>query len=201
MDHQDKDVQDNNRREEENESNDNNDRISESSHQNNNDDSWILAMTGNNQNEESSKNLDLVEEQDDEKQKIVIVDDDLNVLNALGRSLRSKRTIWDLEFINNPVKAITYAETAMPDIVISDLAMPEMTGIDMIHEMRSFAPETSYCYSPKDRSPITEFRDMVKALHQAGIEVILDVVFNHTSEGNHQGPVINFKGIIGGETF
>ena len=58
-----------------------------------------------------------------------------------------------------------------------------------------FAPETSYCYSPKDRSPITEFRDMVKALHKAGIEVILDVVFNHTSEGNHQGPVINFKGI------
>jgi len=58
-----------------------------------------------------------------------------------------------------------------------------------------FAPETSYCYSPKDRSPITEFRDMVKALHKAGIEVILDVVFNHTSEGQHQGPIINFKGI------
>jgi hypothetical protein len=35
---------------------------------------------------------------------------------------------------------------------------------------------------------------MVKALHKAGIEVILDVVFNHTSEGNHQGPVISFKG-------
>lgn len=58
-----------------------------------------------------------------------------------------------------------------------------------------FAPETSYCYSPEDRSPIKEFRDMVKALHKAGIEVILDVVFNHTSEGQHQGPVINFKGI------
>ena len=35
---------------------------------------------------------------------------------------------------------------------------------------------------------------MVKALHKAGIEVILDVVFNHTSEGNHQGPLISFKG-------
>ena len=58
-----------------------------------------------------------------------------------------------------------------------------------------FAPETSYCYAPKERSPIKEFRDMVKALHKAGIEVILDVVFNHTSEGNHQGPTINFKGI------
>ena len=58
-----------------------------------------------------------------------------------------------------------------------------------------FAPETSYCYSPTERSPIREFRDMVKALHQAGIEVILDVVFNHTSEGNYLGPTINFKGI------
>ena len=58
-----------------------------------------------------------------------------------------------------------------------------------------FAPEVSYCYSPEERSPIREFRDMVKALHKAGIEVILDVVFNHTSEGNHQGPTINFRGI------
>ena len=58
-----------------------------------------------------------------------------------------------------------------------------------------FAPEVSYCYAPEERSPIREFRDMVKALHKAGIEVILDVVFNHTSEGNHQGPTINFRGI------
>lgn len=58
-----------------------------------------------------------------------------------------------------------------------------------------FAPEASYCYSPCEKDPITEFRDMVKALHKVGIEVILDVVFNHTSEGNHQGPTINFKGI------
>jgi hypothetical protein len=40
-----------------------------------------------------------------------------------------------------------------------------------------------------------KFRDMVKALHKAGIEIILDVVFNHTDEGNHQGPVCSFKGI------
>ena len=40
-----------------------------------------------------------------------------------------------------------------------------------------------------------EFRDMVKALHKAGIEVILDVVFNHTGEGNHMGPTISFKGL------
>ena len=58
-----------------------------------------------------------------------------------------------------------------------------------------FAPEVSYCSSPTERSPIREFRDMVKALHKEGIEVILDVVFNHTDEGNHLGPVLSFKGI------
>jgi glycogen operon protein len=57
-----------------------------------------------------------------------------------------------------------------------------------------FAPHNEYCVSPEMAEHVREFRDMVKALHKAGIEVILDVVFNHTSEGNHQGPVINFKG-------
>jgi isoamylase len=57
-----------------------------------------------------------------------------------------------------------------------------------------FAPHNGYCTSQEMAEHTREFRDMVKALHKAGIEVILDVVFNHTSEGNHQGPVINFKG-------
>src|SRR5262249_56396979 len=43
--------------------------------------------------------------------------------------------------------------------------------------------------------PVDEFRDVVKALHRAGIEVILDVVFNHTAEGNEQGPTLSFRGI------
>ena len=57
-----------------------------------------------------------------------------------------------------------------------------------------FAPEESYCSSPDEGRHLDEFRDMVKALHKADIEVILDVVFNHTSEGNHAGPYISFKG-------
>jgi isoamylase len=57
-----------------------------------------------------------------------------------------------------------------------------------------FAPEGSYCVFSDLGKHITEFRDMVKALHRSGIEVILDVVFNHTNEGNHMGPTINFKG-------
>lgn len=58
-----------------------------------------------------------------------------------------------------------------------------------------FAPENSYCDSPELGAHITEFRNLVKALHRAGMEVILDVVFNHTSEGDHRGPTINFRGL------
>jgi isoamylase len=58
-----------------------------------------------------------------------------------------------------------------------------------------FAPEDSYCVAPDVGDHICEFRDMVKALHKAGIEVILDVVFNHTDEGDHRGPTINFRGL------
>jgi glycogen operon protein len=58
-----------------------------------------------------------------------------------------------------------------------------------------FAPHAAYS-SRKDRlGPLDEFRDMVKALHRAGIEVILDVVFNHTAEGNHAGPTLCFRGL------
>jgi isoamylase len=55
------------------------------------------------------------------------------------------------------------------------------------------APHSSYCESPGTGSHLTDFRDMVKALHRAGIEVILDVVFNHTDEGNHLGPSMCFR--------
>jgi len=58
-----------------------------------------------------------------------------------------------------------------------------------------FAPQSAYCVIPEEGRHATEFRDMVKALHKAGIEVILDVVFNHTDEGNHFGPTFSFRGI------
>lgn len=58
-----------------------------------------------------------------------------------------------------------------------------------------FAPHQAYS-SRQDRiGPVDEFRDMVKALHRAGIEIILDVVFNHTAEGNDRGPTVCFRGI------
>jgi isoamylase len=58
-----------------------------------------------------------------------------------------------------------------------------------------FSPHPGYCSAPDQETHRREFRDMVKALHQAGIGVILDVVLNHTAEGGAQGPTINFKGI------
>jgi glycogen operon protein len=61
--------------------------------------------------------------------------------------------------------------------------------------MGYFAPHAAFCVRPEDGMHLKEFRDAVKALHKAGIEVILDVVFNHTDEGNHQGPTFCFRGI------
>ncbi len=57
------------------------------------------------------------------------------------------------------------------------------------------APHSAYCSSGERGEQVNEFKGMVKALHEAGIEVILDVVYNHTAEGNHLGPTLSFKGI------
>ncbi|WJZ03105.1 glycogen debranching protein GlgX [Corynebacterium freiburgense] len=58
-----------------------------------------------------------------------------------------------------------------------------------------FAPHQDYAASTKPGGAVSEFKGMVRAFHEAGIEVILDVVYNHTAEGNHLGPTIAFRGI------
>jgi glycogen operon protein len=58
-----------------------------------------------------------------------------------------------------------------------------------------FAPHHGYSSRQDPLGPLDEFRDMVKALHRAGIEVILDVVFNHTAEGNQDGPTLSLRGL------
>ncbi|WP_422933854.1 glycogen debranching protein GlgX [Sinomonas sp. P47F7] len=58
-----------------------------------------------------------------------------------------------------------------------------------------FAPTNEYSSSGDHGQQIAEFKDLVKAYHRAGIEVILDVVYNHTAEGNHLGPTLSFRGI------
>ena len=58
-----------------------------------------------------------------------------------------------------------------------------------------FAPHNAYSSSGERGEQVNEFKSMVKAYHHAGMEVILDVVYNHTAEGNHMGPTLSFKGI------
>ena len=58
-----------------------------------------------------------------------------------------------------------------------------------------FAPEASYASRRAPGGAVNEFKGMVKALHAAGIEVLLDVVYNHSCEGNHLGPTLSFKGV------
>jgi len=58
-----------------------------------------------------------------------------------------------------------------------------------------FAPHSEYAATGRRGEQVREFKGMVKALHRAGIEVILDVVYNHTAEGNHLGPMLSFKGV------
>jgi isoamylase len=63
------------------------------------------------------------------------------------------------------------------------------------HSYGYFAPHGEYASGGDDGAQVREFKEMVRALHAAGLEVILDVVYNHTGEGNHLGPVLCFKGI------
>ena len=58
-----------------------------------------------------------------------------------------------------------------------------------------FAPHNRYSSAGQRGEQVVEFKEMVKALHQADIEVILDVVYNHTAEGDHMGPTLSFRGI------
>jgi glycogen operon protein len=63
------------------------------------------------------------------------------------------------------------------------------------HSIGYFAPHPEYASVRTPEGAVTELKHMVRALHQHGIEVILDVVYNHTGEGNHLGPELSFKGI------
>lgn len=64
-----------------------------------------------------------------------------------------------------------------------------------------FAPHNEYSHAGDDGSQVDEFKAMVKAFHEAGLEVILDVVYNHTAEGNDKGPTLSFKGIDNGSYY
>jgi glycogen operon protein len=78
------------------------------------------------------------------------------------------------------------------DKVLTDRGLSNYWGYNTIG---FFAPDVRYAVSHDRGRHVNEFKTMVKTLHSAGIEVILDVVYNHTGEGNHLGPTLSFRGI------
>ncbi len=74
-------------------------------------------------------------------------------------------------------------------------APPHLTNYWGYSPVAFFAPHSGYSSRAAPLGAVDEFRDMVKALHRAGIEVILDVVFNHTAEGGADGPTLCFRGL------
>ncbi len=78
------------------------------------------------------------------------------------------------------------------DKVLQDKGLSNYWGYNTI---AFFAPHNGYASSDQPGQQVQEFKGMVRALHAAGIEVILDVVYNHTAEGNHLGPTLSFRGI------
>nr|WKN39713.1 glycogen debranching protein GlgX [Tunicatimonas sp. TK19036] len=78
------------------------------------------------------------------------------------------------------------------DSVLVDRGLTNYWGYNSIGFL---APHSEYAASGKLGEQVREFKEMVKAYHRAGIEIILDVVYNHTAEGNHYGPTLCFRGI------
>ncbi|MBV6653053.1 MAG: glycogen debranching protein GlgX [Mameliella sp.] len=77
----------------------------------------------------------------------------------------------------------------------ADVPDPNLTNYWGYAPIALFAPHSGYAHAKDPIGVVNEFKDMVKALHKAGIEVILDVVFNHTGEGGAEGPILSFKSI------
>ncbi len=80
----------------------------------------------------------------------------------------------------------------VPEGFLSDRALTNYWGYNTLG---FFAPEQRYASSGTRGQQVNEFKEMVRALHAAGIEVILDVVYNHTCEGSEQGPTLGFRGV------
>jgi len=78
------------------------------------------------------------------------------------------------------------------DQILLDKGLTNYWGYNTLN---FFAPHLEYSSSDSPRRAVQEFKSMVRTFHSAGIEVILDVVYNHTCEGNHMGPTLSFRGV------
>jgi len=90
------------------------------------------------------------------------------------------------------VELMPIHEFPIYDCIGQKLKRPNYWGYD---PLALFAPHRGYAAGSEPGAQVGEFKQMVRAMHQAGIEVILDIVFNHTAEGNEKGPTLSFKGL------
>ncbi len=100
--------------------------------------------------------------------------------------------IEHLQSLNVTAIELMPAHQFMHDHRLLDLGLRNYWGYNTFG---FFAPHYQYSFSKHAGGAVAEFKTMVRTFHEAGIEVILDVVYNHTAEGNHLGPTVNFRGI------
>ena len=102
---------------------------------------------------------------------------------------------WAIDYLKN--LGVTAVELLPVHAHTDDKALVDrgLTNYWGYNTIGFFAPEAKYSSSGDQGGQVNEFKTMVRNLHAAGIEVILDVVYNHTAEGNHLGPTLAFRGI------
>ena len=113
-------------------------------------------------------------------------------LRGTYAGLASPPAIAHLKRLGVTAVELLPVQSFVDDHRLCDLGLKNYWGYNTLG---FFAPEARYAADQAPGGPLREFKQMVKTLHEAGIEVILDVVYNHTAEGNHLGPTLSFKGI------
>jgi glycogen operon protein len=113
-------------------------------------------------------------------------------LRGTYAALADRRTIKYLQDLGITAIELMPVHQFVPEKHLIDRGLTNYWGYNTIG---FFAPDPRYSASRAPGGRVNEFKTMVKTLHNAGIEVILDVVYNHTAEGNHLGPTMSFRGI------
>ena len=99
------------------------------------------------------------------KPRILFVDDEPSVLNGLKRSFRDREASWDMEFMSRPDEAIVEGRIRAFDVVVSDMRMPGMNGVEMIVALRQTMPEASYIML----TGAADLRGAIDSINRAGI--------------------------------
>jgi isoamylase len=107
-------------------------------------------------------------------------------------ALAHRSVIEHLQHIGATAIELMPVQQFVNDSVLQDRGLSNYWGYNTIG---FFAPHAEYSSAGELGEQVDEFKSMVRAMHEAGIEVILDVVYNHTAEGNHLGPTLSFRGI------